>query len=622
MNSWIKMIIKKRVFAILFLLIGVAIDGYAGGIGDLLRALFPEYYYRVSVSVSPTGGGKVYLDESSHRTNADGYVNNVTYQNSYKNKDYSQNGFVFDGEAGKDLYVYAKPNNGYIFSEWTTSTENATINNPNNIYTSLSLVSSSTSSNQPAVFTITANFVKDEAKVRVDQNNRNWGLASIDPIENDQGDLVTIRATSLMPLLGVKFMYWEKTEQGGSPVRVENSTEIMTVTATSTVTTYKAYFSEPLEEEGVYCRIKNKATERYLSMYGDQQATETTEIINNNESPLIVVNSFKTVSDAVSDPSTIFYISGLNDNQQGLLHTTFKAQTVDTSKKILNNLKSISTVYSANGYKFVLPYDFDSGEVNLYLRDDDNGVRFRGSDDNYALWDIELLDEEHMETSYFGVAPKEYFCMTQEGATKYYTSLYTSFPYKLMDNVVAYWIENEGSVDVQNKKVTLKEIPTDNIVPGKRAVILECLTPGDASKNRLIPMPEEGNMDGGYHLMHGECGLNGHKINPSDFADQGAFYILSVANTNPATSAMGFYKYSALIPSNKVFVVIPKEHEAEAKTMSFVWGEDVEEGVTTQMNGLQLVLPDKKEYYDLQGRKVNHPSKGVYIVGGKKVVIK
>lgn len=622
MKGWIKMNIQKRVITILFLLLGVAINGYAGGIGDLLRALFPEYYYRVNVRVSPTGGGKVYLDESSHRTNADGYVNNATYQNSYTNKDYSQNGFVFDGEAGKDLYVYAKPNNGYIFSKWTTSTENTTINNPNNIYTSLSLVSSSTSSNQPAVFTITANFVKDQAKVRVSQNNRTLGVASIDPIENSQGDLVTITATSLMPLLGVKFMYWEKTEQGGLPVRVENSTEIMTVTATATVTTYKAYFSDPLEEEGVYCRIKNKATERYLSMYGDQQATETTEQINNNESPLVVVNSFKTVSDAVSDPSTIFYISGLNDNQQGLLHTIFKAQTVDTSNRILNNLKYISTVYSANGYKFVLPYDFDSGEVNLYLRDDNNGVRFRGSDDDNALWDIELLDEEHMETSYFGVAPKNYFCMTQEGVTKYYTSLYTSFPYKLMDDVVAYWIENEGSVDVENKKVTLKEIPTNNIVPGKRAVILECLYAGDASKNRLIPMPEEGNMDGGFHLMHGECGLNGHQINPSDFADQGAFYILSVANTNPATSAMGFYKYSKPIPSNKMFVVIPKEHEAEAKSMTFIWGDDKIDGIATKTDGFQLVFPDKNEYYDLQGRKVEHPQKGVYIHNGKKIIVK
>ena len=357
-------------------------------------------------------------------------------------------------------------------------------------------------------------------------------------------------------------------------------------------------------------------------MFGDEDDTETTETVNGNNSPIVVVSSFKTLANAVSDPSTVFYLSGVDDHHQGLLQTIFKAQTVETTSAIFKGMNPVSTVYTANGYKFVMPSKIGDNQVNLYLRDDQNGVSFRGSDDTNSLWEIEFLDEEHMNVSYFGVAPKEYFCMTQNGITKYYTSLYTSFPYRLMDGVVAYWIESEESIDAEGKKVTLKEIPTNTIVPGKRAVILECLYAGDASKNRLIPMPEEGNMDGEIHLMHGECGLNGHQINPSDFADQGAFYILSVANTNPATSAMGFYKYSKLIPSNKMFVVIPKEHEAEAKSMSFVWGDDVEEGVTTQMNGFQLVLPDKKEYYDLQGRKVNHPSKGVYIVEGKKVVVK
>lgn len=621
MNRFIRKNIQKRVFAVFFLLLGIAINTNAAIIGEILNALYPTYYYKVNVS--RTGQGTVYLSETSRQTNAEGIIPNVTYVNSYSNVAYEERGALWNAPIDKNVFVYAKPANGWLFKEWTTSTDNTTINTTNNTSSSVTLASSSTNSSSPSVFSITANFVKDEAKVRVDQNNRNWGVASIDPIENIKDDPVTITATSLMPLLGVKFLYWEKTVQGGTPEIIQNSTEVMTVTATSTVTTYKAYFSEPGEVQGTYCRIKNRATGNYLSMYGNTPATETTETIKNKEFPLVIIESFKMITNAVSDPSTVFYISGVDDHQQGLLHTTFKAQTVETANTIFKNLSDVSTIHSANGYKFILPYGFDGGNVNLYLRDNTNGVHFSSSDDNNALWDIELLDEEHMETSYFGVAPKNYFCMTQEGVTKYYTSLYTSFPYKLMDGVTAYWIENEGSVDVENKKVTLKEIPTNNIVPGKRAVILECLYTGDASKNRLIPMPEEGNMDGEIHLMHGECGLNGHQINPSTFADQGAFYILSVANTNPATSAMGFYKYSNLIPSNKMFVVVPKEHEAEAKSMSFVWGDDdVVEGVTTQLDGFQLVLPDKNEYYDLQGRKVNQPSKGVYIVNGKKVVVK
>ena len=87
---------------------------------------------------------------------------------------------------------------------------------------------------------------------------------------------------------------------------------------------------------------------------------------------------------------------------------------------------------------------------------------------------------------------------------------------------------------------------------------------------------------------------------------------------------MGFYTYSKEIPTNKAFVVVPKEYENLAKEVSFIWGEDIaQEGqVTTGTDGFQLVLPDKNVYYDLQGRKVEHPQKGVYIRNSRKIVIK
>lgn len=44
-------------------------------------------------------------------------------------------------------------------------------------------------------------------------------------------------------------------------------------------------------------------------------------------------------------------------------------------------------------------------------------------------------------------------------------------------------------------------------------------------------------------------------------------------------------------------------------------------GNTDGINGARII-GDSKAYYDLQGRKVEHPSKGIYIHGGKKVLIK
>ena len=48
--------------------------------------------------------------------------------------------------------------------------------------------------------------------------------------------------------------------------------------------------------------------------------------------------------------------------------------------------------------------------------------------------------------------------------------------------------------------------------------------------------------------------------------------------------------------------------------------------VEEDLSGIKTLVVSREEenapYYDLQGRKVEHPSKGIYIHGGKKVLIK
>ena len=45
------------------------------------------------------------------------------------------------------------------------------------------------------------------------------------------------------------------------------------------------------------------------------------------------------------------------------------------------------------------------------------------------------------------------------------------------------------------------------------------------------------------------------------------------------------------------------------------------DGEFTGINGV-VVIPADGKYYDLQGRRVVKPTKGVYIVNGKKVYVK
>ena len=43
---------------------------------------------------------------------------------------------------------------------------------------------------------------------------------------------------------------------------------------------------------------------------------------------------------------------------------------------------------------------------------------------------------------------------------------------------------------------------------------------------------------------------------------------------------------------------------------------------TTSVGGITLENPQADVYYDLQGRKVIQPKKGMYIFNGKKVLVK
>ena len=66
-----------------------------------------------------------------------------------------------------------------------------------------------------------------------------------------------------------------------------------------------------------------------------------------------------------------------------------------------------------------------------------------------------------------------------------------------------------------------------------------------------------------------------------------------------------------------------EEQQNFAKNVSFFIGDDVVLGITTAIN--DVALPEDvagQAIYDLQGRRVLNPSNGIYIVNGKKFVVK
>ena len=88
-------------------------------------------------------------------------------------------------------------------------------------------------------------------------------------------------------------------------------------------------------------------------------------------------------------------------------------------------------------------------------------------------------------------------------------------------------------------------------------------------------------------------------------------------NTNYILSNGAFHPTSGgTIKANKAYLQIPTSAARETLTISF---DDESTGVK-EVNGVKDVNDDS--YFDLQGRKVTQPTKGLYIMNGKKYVIR
>ena len=193
---------------------------------------------------------------------------------------------------------------------------------------------------------------------------------------------------------------------------------------------------------------------------------------------------------------------------------------------------------------------------------------------------------------------------------KYYTTLYTTFPYELQSGK-AYYVNHESIApygDEGKFRVVCQEVANGK-VPANQAVIIECDGTEPAS-NKVLPLPQNNETLNGNFLRGNIAFKDGN------MTGNGNIYVLSVGKT----TGLGFYKLKTgtPIPDNKMYTLLDEEQQDLAKNVTFSFG-DVVDMIR------EVAMPEDiagQPIYDLQGRKVENPSNGIYIVNGKKLIIK
>lgn len=180
-----------------------------------------------------------------------------------------------------------------------------------------------------------------------------------------------------------------------------------------------------------------------------------------------------------------------------------------------------------------------------------------------------------------------------------YTTLCLPFNVKLPEgSAVKAYYASAAAGDV------LKLTEITGIIPANEGVILQNTDAADANINLAITT------EGGTSFDNKLKGVTAKR------EGYGALSNYVLADKNGTT---GFYKakFTAIV-ANKAYLPVANVQNAQGVMMAFSFGNEV-----TGIDNVNAAAPAAKKYYDLQGRRVLYPAKGIFVTeDGQKVLFK
>ena len=186
-----------------------------------------------------------------------------------------------------------------------------------------------------------------------------------------------------------------------------------------------------------------------------------------------------------------------------------------------------------------------------------------------------------------------------------YTTLYVDYPIAVTNAKVYTGQRNDAQTSVE------MILATDNIIPANTGVVLV-----KDGTNVLLDQTYTISNEAGT-VERGDISGTTTAIALTE-ETRNNYRVFGLSNTSP--QRLGFFRPSssvASIPANKAFFDLTGSG-VQGFVLSF---DGTETGIALE----QIMQPRPeadKPAYDLSGRRVNHAAKGVYIIGGRKVIVK
>lgn len=188
-----------------------------------------------------------------------------------------------------------------------------------------------------------------------------------------------------------------------------------------------------------------------------------------------------------------------------------------------------------------------------------------------------------------------------DGAVLAYASIYLPFATVIPENVTAYTAQVVNAAEGDGKELQLNAV-TGGYLPANTAAVLTSETAGT---HTFVPTEQTVS-------EISENALTGRTLTTGDTPDEGlCYYILNGA----AGHEIGFFRYTGTtLPKYKALLELGGESPVNGLALTLGTGTTGIEAAATAAG------PEKA--YDLSGRRVTKPAKGLYIVNGKKILVK
>lgn len=401
-------------------------------------------------------------------------------------------------------------------------------------------------------------------------------------------------------------------------------------------------FAQQYSGPGFY-RLKNRGEAgRYISIENDKVSEESKKVsFSGGKSVFAAMESLKTVKNKDYVPGTIMFVTGqasdLTLEAQGE-NTADLLDKLDKSgyKLKANSQGELNTTYQGFqidmidfGYDYPVKKDGFCAVATLnFIRTNDIKT--------YALWDFIKIDNEN---EYFGIYPNENIKV----GDKYYTTIFTTFAFKLREGMKAYYIDQHiyDTNHVHEPIAELKEI-SDGIIPAATPVIIECSS-SFVSDNKVTLLIED------YSPITGNE-LKGRVFCfvPEPTWEQDLKNALAFNEKTMRVLGVKDGKLAMVADNNNALKIITNSNGVKEKYMpaNKAYLPISSSDAAATANGIKLLLPDeyavatsiskvvseemsaKEGVYTLTGVKVKDGNNtkglptGIYIVNGKKLIIR